>query len=790
MPASIRPRPTLAMRLAVWLATTSLALGTTMPAFAQPAAPGGADLAGQENTDPPPIAGSLAAISGTVSFHAAGETSWSAATLNYPVTNGEGFWTEANAAATIDIADDKLVMDGSTEFDVVALDQSQFSATLAQGAIFIQLNSVAQGQTLSVNTPRGTVTIKQAGRYEIVAGDTNDATLVSVVEGAAHVSATGMELDIGPQQTASIGGTENFQGTVGALQEDDFLRAQLRVVTARVSSSVPRQVQYMTGGAELAAYGSFTQTQQYGQVWYPNQVASDWAPYRDGHWAYVHPWGWTWVDNARWGFAPFHYGRWVQVQNRWGWVAGGGEEGGDYQVGGNPYPVYSPALVSFVGIAAGVGIGISIGAGEYAPAWVPLGPREPYFPWYHCRDDYFARMNRPYGVPRDIISRGPRYYTNIHNTTIINNTTIHQTFINQRAATVIPATAFARGEGVMRAGRPLPPQAFANARPLEGRLPVRPTAYTPNLTPQEARRFDVRVPERPVRAVAAGPRIIEAAPGARRVPELRRAALPQNIHAVPADQVRPQAGGERPSLPGARSAAPPLARPQDGRGLPQLRAPGARPEAVPSRPGEALRPGEAGRPGLREAPGPHAPAEAGRPELRAPGGLPTNRDTRPGEAGRPELRAAPGPHAPGAAGRPELRAPNAVPSGREARPGEAARAGAAPEARAPYAARPEHPAGPRPEASRPASRAEAPRQAPHAEAPRPAPHVEAPRPAPHVEAPRAAPHMEAPRPPPHIEAPRPPPHIEAPRPPPHVEAPRPPAPHPAPAPRGDEKHPH
>ena len=190
----------------VWLATTSLSLGGVLPALAQPAAPPGAELAGQENTDPPPVAGSLAAISGTVSFHAAGETNWSAASLNYPVTNGEGFWTEPSASATIDIADDKVVMDESTEFDVTTLDQGQFVSTLAQGAVFLQLNSLAQGQTLTVNTPRGAVTISQAGRYEIVAGDTNDATLVSVIDGAAHVSATGMDLDVGPQQTATIGG--------------------------------------------------------------------------------------------------------------------------------------------------------------------------------------------------------------------------------------------------------------------------------------------------------------------------------------------------------------------------------------------------------------------------------------------------------------------------------------------------------------------------------------------------------------------------------------------------------
>jgi hypothetical protein len=54
----------------------------------------------------------------------------------------------------------------------------------------------------------------------------------------------------------------------------------------------------------------------------PQQVAIDWAPYRDGHWAYVVPWGWTWVDNAPWGFTPFHYGRWVLYGNRWAWLPG------------------------------------------------------------------------------------------------------------------------------------------------------------------------------------------------------------------------------------------------------------------------------------------------------------------------------------------------------------------------------------------------------------------------------------------------------------------------------------
>jgi len=719
------------MRCAVLLASTSLSLSVSLPALAQPA-PGGEQsgdaLAGQDGTNPPPVAGNLSAINGSVSFHAAGETQWTAATLNYPVTNGEGFWTESQASATIEIASDRLVMDGSTEFDVTTLDQSQFVASTPQGAIFLQLTTMAPNQTLTINTPRGAVQISTVGRYEIVAGDTNDATTVTVVEGAAHVSGPNLALDIGPQQTASISGTDTLQGTVGAMQQDAFLQAQLNIAVPPPAPAVPPQVRNMTGGAELASYGSWSQTAQYGQVWYPNSVPSGWAPYRDGHWAYVQPWGWTWVDNARWGFAPFHYGRWVQVNDRWGWVAGGGEPD-------SFYPVYSPALVTFIGVA-GVAAGFAVAEGGYAPAWIPLGYREPYYPWYHCRPDYFGRLNAPYGVSRTIIESGPTYVNNVN----FRETNI---FVNRRGATVMSGDAFARGRSVMGVGRPLPERAFADAHPLVGRLAVRPTAFTPNLSPVAARRFNVALPEHPVRPVAAGPRIVPEAVGLHARPALRPAALPGNIHAVPAAQIPARPGfGEaahgtlaRPAVPEVRPGAPAL-RPgtatehpeiRAGNGLPALRTPGARPEMVPARPGIVS----------------HAPGEVAHPAAIAP-----HAESRHGEFARPETA------------RPETTRPEA-------------------ERHAPNAI-----------VSHPTPRSEAPRQAPHAEAIRPATHTEAPHPearheAPaRQEAPRPAPHAETARPAPHAEAPRPAPHAEAPRPAAHASAPPHAALHP------DDKKPH
>ena len=753
-------------RLGGWLTTTSLCLSTLSPALAQPAQQAAVDQAGNQGTDPPALAGRLAAITGAVSFHAAGETQWSAAALNYPVTNGEAFWTEPQAGATLEIADDRLVMADSTEIDITALDQSQLAATEAQGAVFLQLDSLEPGQVVSFNTPRGTVQISAVGRYEIVAGDTNDATAVTVVEGAAHITGSNLSLDIGPQQTATVGGSDVLQGNVGPMQQDAFLQAQLNLRPRRIASTAPRQVRYMTGAADLQEYGSYTQNAQYGQVWYPNDVATNWAPYRDGHWAYVQPWGWTWVDNARWGFAPFHYGRWVQVENRWGWVAGGGEAG--YE---SAYPVYSPALVSFVDVGgaalAGAALGFAAGelAGGYSPAWIPLGPREPYYPWYHCRADYFGRVNSPYGVPRAIIERGATYntVTNIH--------TVNNFYINRGAATVVPASAFVGGRGVRDIGRPVPERFLSQGRPVVGRLPVRPTALTPNLSPGVARRFDVALPPTPVRPVAAGPRVLPLRPG-HAAPELRRASLPENIHMTPAAQVQ-----GRPSVVAPGAARQPgqvsgMTRPELGRvsraglagqpaqpslGLPALRAPGARPQAVP--PGGAVSPPHVGGVLPGRTPGSISPnVEAVGPSATA-GRLPRAAAPKQGTIPTPQAVA------PRAVTMPHVQEPTHVPAPRPA---------------------------PRLEAPRPATRVETPRSAPQVTTARPAARLEAPRPAPRVETPRPAPKIEAPRPVPRVEVPRPAARVEAPRPMPRVEAPRPaaapprsaapPAPRPASAP--------
>ncbi|MDP4722284.1 MAG: hypothetical protein NWS48_13755, partial [Akkermansiaceae bacterium] len=73
----------------------------------------------------------------------------------------------------------------------------------------------------------------------------------------------------------------------------------------------------------LANYGSWFNTSDYGYVYQPTVVNdSSWRPYTRGRWAFTDQ-GWTWVSDEPFGWACYHYGRWVPLQNYgWVWVPG------------------------------------------------------------------------------------------------------------------------------------------------------------------------------------------------------------------------------------------------------------------------------------------------------------------------------------------------------------------------------------------------------------------------------------------------------------------------------------
>jgi hypothetical protein len=74
--------------------------------------------------------------------------------------------------------------------------------------------------------------------------------------------------------------------------------------------------------------GSWVEVGNYGYCWQPDIAVSDpsWRPYADGYWAYTED-GWTWVSYEDFGWATYHYGRWVRLADL-GWVWRPGYEWG------------------------------------------------------------------------------------------------------------------------------------------------------------------------------------------------------------------------------------------------------------------------------------------------------------------------------------------------------------------------------------------------------------------------------------------------------------------------------
>jgi hypothetical protein len=186
----------------------------------------------------------------------------------------------------------------------------------------------------------------------------------------------------------------------------------------------------MTGYEDLDDYGQWGYVANYGTVWFPTAVPVGWAPYRFGHWVWIRPWGWTWVEDEPWGFAPFHYGRWAFANSRWCWVPG-------------PVvvrPVYAPALVAFVG---GEGFRVAAGPGV---AWFPLAPGEVYVPTYRVSRIYVNNINIT-NTRVDVT-----HINNVYGYYSTNNVT-RVTYVNQHvgnAVTVVTHDTFVNARPVSR----------------------------------------------------------------------------------------------------------------------------------------------------------------------------------------------------------------------------------------------------------------------------------------------------------------------------------------------------
>ena len=413
--------------------------------------------------DPPSRVARLSSMQGGVSFLAAGSTDWGTATLNSSLTTGDRLVADDGGRAELEVGGVAARFGSSTDVTVTNLTDGLFQLGVPAGTLRLSVYRMNAGDTIEVDTPNGAVTVLVPGNVRIETNTAGTQTIVSVERGRVELSGPNLSqaLDAGRtvQLSAGDGGVQIVSAThPGPDGFDAWSSYRDGVLTNSASQSAAYVNPDIPGTQDLDANGTWQTDPTDGPIWYPTTVAVGWVPYRYGHWGWVEPWGWVWISDEPWGFAPFHYGRWAYVRNRWGWVPG--------PRFGRPY--YSPALVAFAdGSGFGVGVGVS--------AWFPLGPRDPYIPWYHHDDYYLRAVNRANvrGVADINVFVHVRDVDNFR-------------YANRTAMTVVPTTAFASGRPIAHDVVRVAPERISLARvaPHPGVVPTREAAIGGAVVPR------------------------------------------------------------------------------------------------------------------------------------------------------------------------------------------------------------------------------------------------------------------------------------------------------------------
>jgi hypothetical protein len=400
---------------------------------------------------PPGRVGRLSLVSGNVSVRT--PDGWADATLNLPLSAGDLLRTGANARAEIEIGADTIDLSADTELEITTLGDLGMRITVARGRIGLGLARLGDIESVEVDVARQGVAPVRPGRYDIDA----DRERIAVFAGATRLVGEAADVDVGTGEIALLADPASTAAVEPATR-DDFVEwcdsrefdEQHLVAPYYISPS-------MTGFAELDAAGRWERTAEYDAVWIPNGLPADWAPYRNGHWRWVGPWGWTWIDDHPWGFAPFHYGRWTYFADHWGWVPGRFVA----------HAVYMPAAVAFLGTRA---VGLSVADSTVpAIAWFALAPGEVYWPAYTLDLDYVRKLNLANvadvgAIQLDADGEPPLEVFDGH-------------FANRRFASVVPRPVFLNGGEVAPALLSLPEQRLQNAPVLMGSPQISPAPH-------------------------------------------------------------------------------------------------------------------------------------------------------------------------------------------------------------------------------------------------------------------------------------------------------------------------
>ena len=455
-----------------------------------------------QEVDPPARVARLSLIAGAVSLQPEGDGAPETAELNRPLTWGDRLLTEGNSRAEMSVGTAAIRLDQNTDLSIANLDADIVQVELNSGVLGIHVRELGDAEIFEIDTPNAAIVLRGPGDYRVEV-DAQNATVLAVRTGEAELDGGAGPILVADRQELRFTGAEQLADVqlLGPLTAfDEWCIERERTLAARESTRyVSREV---VGYEDLDRHGIWWNEPGYGHVWAPTYVSIGWAPYRFGHWAWIGPWGYTWVDRAPWGYAPFHYGRWAYVRHRWCWVPGPR----------HVRPIWAPALVGWHGMP-----GVRDPSRPGSVSWFPLAPREVYVPAHRATPRYVRAVN-------------------ISNTHVDSNSQITNAWRGRLrepghanrnvpgAMSSLPAAAFASDR--LRVGSVRPVNSGANAAPVPHLSTVHSASGNANAwrdTLNTRRAGVAREPQAASRAREVEPRAVDPRRTVPRVPTDRRA---------------------------------------------------------------------------------------------------------------------------------------------------------------------------------------------------------------------------------------------------------------------------
>ncbi|MEO6656094.1 MAG: DUF6600 domain-containing protein [Pyrinomonadaceae bacterium] len=350
--------------------------------------------AGSNNAIPddevPEVTARVARISflnGEAKIRRSGGGEWEKVTLNLPVVEGDEIATETNARVEIQFDKNQhLRLAGNSYLKIVNLKDAGIAVSLSLGTLSLRITSFNKDSSFfEIDAPKTTLAIQRSGSYRIDAGKEGDSEvrIAATDGGEARIYSDNAGFTVKNGRSARIfidGATAGeWEATDASRYSDDFDRwsADRDSTIARRLKDAYYDKYYdndIYGADDLTDNGDWAYTKDYGYVWRPYQTTLsgyvDWSPYRYGHWRWMPPYGWIWVNDEPWGWATYHHGRWFYDNGRWCW---------------SPYGYYRPSRSWWSGAL----VAITIVSNNIC--WYPLSYHQANYN-YNWR--YYHRDNR------------------------------------------------------------------------------------------------------------------------------------------------------------------------------------------------------------------------------------------------------------------------------------------------------------------------------------------------------------------------------------------------------------